>query len=86
MLRGCVAQAVRDARSRVETLDTATVDTPSNHTEDDVPCMECGMTNREPDFILCNGRGSRICSKGGRFDCLGLLEMPEGSWHCPQCV
>lgn len=40
MLRGCVAQAVRDARSRVETLDTATVDTPSNHTEDDVPCME----------------------------------------------
>lgn len=48
---------------------------------DDVPCLKCGETDGEPDFVLCDG-----CPKGGHYQCLGLPGVPEGDWFCADCV
>jgi hypothetical protein len=48
---------------------------------DDVPCLKCGETDGEPDFVLCDG-----CPKGGHYQCLGLPGVPDGDWFCTDCV
>ena len=49
--------------------------------EDDTPCLVCGNTNGEADFLLCDS-----CPKGGHYRCLGLPGVPDGDWHCEACA
>ena len=49
--------------------------------EDDTPCLVCGKTDGEADFLLCDS-----CPKGGHYRCLGLPGIPEGDWHCEACA
>ena len=49
--------------------------------EDDTPCLVCGKTDGEADFLLCDS-----CPKGGHYRCLGLPGIPDGDWHCEACA
>ena len=49
--------------------------------EDDTPCLVCGNTDGEADFLLCDS-----CPKGGHYRCLGLPGVPDGDWHCEACA
>jgi hypothetical protein len=53
----------------------------ANAAMDDVPCLVCGKTDGEDDFVLCE-----TCPKGGHFQCLGMRAVPEDDWYCQACV
>ena len=41
-------------------------------------CKQCGLGG---ELICCDG-----CPAVYHLKCLGLSDVPEGSWHCPACV
>ena len=73
-----------DERTRTRASRTAAASgcpSPVELDVEDVPCLKCGETDGEPDFVLCDG-----CPKGGHYQCLGLPGVPEGDWFCADCV
>jgi hypothetical protein len=52
------------------------------HTQqhDDV-CNKCGCAGSV--LLCCEGDG---CTRSFHLDCVGLLEVPSETWHCPHCT
>ncbi|KAJ5102213.1 hypothetical protein NUU61_004435 [Penicillium alfredii] len=71
--------AVQD-RTQVADVDPSMI---IEYVEDDLadfqPCTICGEADNE-DVLLCDG-----CDAPSHLYCLGLDEIPSGSWYCPQC-
>lgn len=54
------------------------------YAEDDLadfqPCTICGEADNEDVLLLCDG-----CDAPSHLYCVGLDEIPPGSWYCAQC-
>ncbi|KAJ5159578.1 uncharacterized protein N7482_006582 [Penicillium canariense] len=72
--------AVQD-RIQVAEIDPSMV---IDYVEDDFtdyqPCTICGETDNEDVLLLCDG-----CDAASHLYCVGLDEIPAGSWYCQQC-
>lgn len=65
-------------------INKKSVDTIDLESEDDVTnCEICNRSDREDVMLLCDH-----CNQGYHMDCLtpSLVEVPEGSWYCDNCV
>ncbi|KAJ5953316.1 hypothetical protein N7454_000212 [Penicillium verhagenii] len=47
---------------------------------DSQPCTICGQADNEDVLLLCDG-----CDAPSHTYCLGLDEIPSGSWYCSTC-
>ncbi|KAJ5956248.1 hypothetical protein N7501_010527 [Penicillium viridicatum] len=72
--------AVQD-RTQVAEVDPSMI---IEYVEDDLtdfqPCTICGQADNEDVLLLCDG-----CDGPSHLYCLGLDEIPSGSWYCQQC-
>ncbi|CAI7633241.1 unnamed protein product [Penicillium glandicola] len=72
--------AVQD-RTQVAEVDPSMI---IEYVEDDFtdsqPCTICGQADNEDVLLLCDG-----CDSPSHLYCLGLDEIPSGSWYCQQC-
>ncbi|KAJ5952814.1 Zinc finger PHD-finger [Penicillium vulpinum] len=73
--------AVQD-RTQVAEVDPSMI---IEYVEDDFtdfqPCTICGQADNEDVLLLCDG-----CDAPSHLYCLGLDEIPSGSWYCQQCM
>ena len=44
------------------------------------PCTICGESDNEDVLLLCDG-----CDAASHIYCIGLDDIPSGSWYCTQC-
>lgn len=44
-------------------------------------CIVCGRTDQEDILLLCDN-----CNDAYHTHCLGLDDIPEGDWFCPNCI
>lgn len=72
--------AVQD-RVQVADVDPSMI---IEYAEDDLadfqPCTICGQADNEDVLLLCDG-----CDAASHLFCVGLDEIPPGSWYCAQC-
>ncbi|KAJ5900652.1 uncharacterized protein N7473_004722 [Penicillium subrubescens] len=72
--------AVQD-RVQVAEIDPSMV---IDYVEDDFldyqPCTICGESDNEDVLLLCDG-----CDAPSHVYCVGLDEVPSGSWYCERC-
>ncbi|KAJ5194674.1 uncharacterized protein N7498_008112 [Penicillium cinerascens] len=72
--------AVQD-RTQIADVDPSMV---IEYAEDDLadfqPCTICGEADNEDVLLLCDG-----CDAPSHQYCVGLDEIPPGSWYCAQC-
>jgi len=51
------------------------------------PCMICGADDRAEELVLCDGgKHDTPCPHTAHLSCLGLSEVPDGDWFCPDCM
>eukprot|EP00976_Prorocentrum_cordatum_P058348 1172540-Prorocentrum_minimum.AAC.1 len=41
-------------------------------------CGKCGL---RVDLLMCDN-----CIESFHLECVGLAVVPDGTWHCPQCL
>ncbi|KAJ5371290.1 uncharacterized protein N7496_007382 [Penicillium cataractarum] len=72
--------AVQD-RVQVAEIDPSMV---IDYLEDDLadyqPCTICGESDNEDVLLLCDG-----CDAPSHVYCVGLEDVPSGSWYCERC-
>ncbi|KAJ5674489.1 uncharacterized protein N7477_004423 [Penicillium maclennaniae] len=72
--------AVQD-RTQVADVDPSMViEYAEDELADSQPCTICGEADNEDVLLLCDG-----CDAPSHLYCVGLDEIPAGSWYCSQC-
>ncbi|KAJ5468981.1 hypothetical protein N7475_006733 [Penicillium sp. IBT 31633x] len=76
-----ISSYVVQDRTQVADVDPSMI---IEYVEDDLadfhPCTLCGQADNEDVLLLCDG-----CDAPSHLYCLGLDEIPAGSWYCQQC-
>ena len=50
-------------------------------------CTVCGSAEGYEDMMICSDEaGLRGCQRGFHASCMGLENIPDGSWFCADCV
>eukprot|EP00933_Yihiella_yeosuensis_P038131 TRINITY_DN3208_c0_g2_i1.p1 TRINITY_DN3208_c0_g2~~TRINITY_DN3208_c0_g2_i1.p1 ORF type:complete len:349 (-),score=68.74 TRINITY_DN3208_c0_g2_i1:135-1181(-) len=53
--------------------------------EDVQVCEHCKEVGDESRLLLCDGMNG-TCNAPYHIECVGLTDVPKGSWFCPDCV
>mmetsp|Transcript_48052 Transcript_48052/g.107883 ORF Transcript_48052/g.107883 Transcript_48052/m.107883 type:complete len:335 (+) Transcript_48052:29-1033(+) len=73
----------RTSLKRVERRDQEPDDEDSR--EEVYTCEKCKEVGDENALLLCDGMHG-TCNACFHFTCVGLTEVPRGSWFCPDCA
>lgn len=53
--------------------------------DDDITCEVCKQVGDESSLLLCDGMHG-TCNTAFHYACVGLQDVPVGSWFCKDCV